>query len=148
LFHIVLIALAGLLLILAWSLVQSAPPVLSMVLPRRLTYSIGLGFFIVAIFCAYLAAYALRDPMDMLHCFVQGYVGLWFMLATSAGHRGSEGDAQMLRRLFIMLGLMTGSITLSLYLRSDQAMATLNLALITGGFWVTTNYFRFLDRGR
>jgi len=27
-------------------------------------------------------------------------------------------------------------------------MAALNLVLVTGGFWVATNYFQFLDRNR
>ena len=147
-FHIVLVLLATLVLILARQLVQSSPPVLSMVLPRKLTFGIGLGFFVLAIFNAFAAAHVLREPLTMLESFVQGYVGLWFMLATTSAMRGSERDDQMLRRLFTMMALVMAVIITSMYVKDQHVMAMLNLVLVTGGFWITTNYLRFLDGGR
>jgi hypothetical protein len=70
------------------------------------------------------------------------------MLATSAGARGSEQDMQFLRRLFLMVGMVLLTIIAALYTPDMQSMAILNLLLITGGFWVVTNYLRLLDRGR
>jgi hypothetical protein len=147
-FTLVLLFCVGALSTLSWFLVQSSPRVLSMVMPRRLTFGIGLGFFLLAAFAAHANAYYLRDPLDMLNCFVQIFVGLWFMLATSAAARGSEIDHQMLRRIFMMLGLLMGAIIVSLYIRDAHVMAMLNMILIAGGFWVTTNFLQFLDRGR
>jgi len=147
-FHVIVIILTALLTILSWFLVQSAPRVLSMVLPRTLTFAIGTLFFVLALFSAFTAAYILRDPTGMLHSFVQVFVGLWFMLATSSGMRGSHEDDQMLRRLFLMIGILMAVIIASLYVPNHQALASLNLLLVAGGFWVTTNYLRLIDRGR
>lgn len=147
-FLIVVVALALALTGLMWLLVHSAPTVLSMVLPRKFTYCFGVGMLLIAIFAAFCAAYVLRDAGAMLGCFVQGYVGLWFMLATSSNARGSEVDRQMMKRLFLMLGILIGVMIAALYAPNTQMLAVLNLTLVTAGFWVTTNYLRFLDRGR
>jgi hypothetical protein len=147
-FLIVLLLLAGALTYLCWHLVHSAPWVLARVLPRGLTNFAGAFFLIIAFFCAYFAAQAMRDPLSMLQCFVQGFVGLWLMLATSATARGSYEDEQMLRRLFAMLGLVIVVIIGSLYVREPRLMATMNMALMAGGLWVIANYFQYLDRGR
>jgi hypothetical protein len=147
-FYIVLLALLAALSYLAWQLINSAPRVLSMFLPARLTFAVGFGFFLLALFSAYFSAYAMRDPVNMLNCFVQVYVGLWLMLATSSALRGSESDQQMLRRLFGMVCLMLVTITGTLFTTNFQLISTLNLLLLAGGLWLTTNYFSFLDRGR
>jgi hypothetical protein len=140
--------LAAALVYMYWNLVHCAPLVLSRLLPRGITYVGGISFFIFAVFSAYLAAHGLREPDTMLHCFLQGFVGLWFALATTAAARGSEGDEVMLRRLFGMMSLLMLSIIASLYVYDPRLMASINLMLIAGGFWLTTNYFQYLDRGR
>lgn len=147
-YHIVLVGLASLLLFLSWKLVNYSPRVLSMILPRALTFSIGLGLFVLAIFSAFAAASVLKEPLVMLQCFVQGYVGLWLMLATTAGMRGSYSDDQMLKRLFGMMALVMTIIIASLYIGDARLLAMVNLILIGGGLWITTNYLRFIDRGR
>lgn len=147
-YHIVLVGLACVLLLLSWNLVHYSPRVLSMILPRALTFGIGLGLFVLAIFSAFTAAHVLREPLVMLQSFVQGYVGLWFMLATTAGLRGSYSDEQMLRRLFAMMALVMTVIIASLYIGDSRLLAIVNLLLIGAGLWITTNYLRFLDRGR
>jgi hypothetical protein len=75
------------------------------------------------------------------------YVGLWFMLALSAGMRGSEDDQQFMRRLFGMIAIVMAAIIASLYIEGRQAVASLQLVMIAGGFWVTVNYLRLTDRG-
>jgi hypothetical protein len=147
-FAIILVVLAGALSVLAWHLVKSAPRVLSLVLPAGITFVIGLALFVTAVFAAFFAVYEQRNAEGMLLCFVQGYVGLWFMLSPSAAARGSEQDEQLLRRLFVMMGLMMAAIIGGLYATDGRSLAVVHLALVTAGFWVTTNYLRFLDGGR
>lgn len=147
-YHIVLVGLASLLLLLSWNLVRFSPRILSMILPRAITFGVGLGLFVIAIFSAFAAASVLKEPLVMLQSFVQGYVGLWLMLATTAGMRGSYSDHQMLLRLFGMMALVMAVIIASLYIGDDRILAGVNLLLVGAGFWVTTNYLRFLDRGR
>jgi hypothetical protein len=147
-FLVIVVILAAALAVLGWFLVQSAPRVLSMVLPRTLTFAIGVFFFILSLLSAFIAAYVLREPETMLHSFVQVFVGLWFMLATTSGMRGSREDDQFLYRVFLMVSILMGVIIASLYAPNNQALAALQLVLIAAGFWVTTNYLRLIDRGR
>jgi hypothetical protein len=147
-FHIILILIAFALGLAWWNLVHSAPRVLSMILPRSLTWAIGTGFLVVAIFSAFAAAHVLRDPEDMLGSFVTGYVGLWFILATSSGMRGSREDQELMRRLALMIGMVVGVIIASLYVHDPRLMALLNLALVASGFAVTQNYLRSTDGRR
>ncbi len=145
-YHIVLIALLAALTYFWWGLIHSAPGMLQRLLPRGLVLGFGTVWFAVGTFSAFAAAYVLQEPDAMLHSFVSGYVGLWFVLATSVGMRGSYEDEQMLRRVLMMMVLMTGVIMASLHVRDPQEMAVLNLFLITGGFWLTTNYLHTRDR--
>jgi hypothetical protein len=130
-------------------LIHSAPRSLSFLLPARLSFAVGLFFFTLAIFAGFLAAYVLRSPSGVFSCFIQMYVGLWFMLASSAAARGSYDDEQMLKRIFVMIGLLMTAIIGCMYVSPQvHAIAILQLLLVTAGFWVTTNYFQLLDRGR
>jgi hypothetical protein len=147
-YHIGLICLSGTLLALLWLLVHSSPRTLSMVLPPRLTFGIGIGLFILALFSAFAAAHVMREPIVMLESFVQGGVGLWLMLATSASARGSYQDEQFLVRLFAMMAVVMGVIISSLYLGDARLMAFMNLILVAVGYLITRNFLRFLDRGR
>ena len=147
-YHIVVIGLAAVLVFLWWNLIQSSPRVLSMIMPPKLTYGVGLVFFVLAMFLAFADAYVLKDAGLMLESFVMVYAGLWLMLASSSGARGSYGDEQMLRRVFLMMGLLTLVTICFLYVRSAQMVAVLNLVLVTAGFCVATEYMRHLDRGR
>jgi len=54
----------------------------------------------------------------------------------------------MLRRLFLMFGLLEATILMIAFVDEPRALAMLSLSLITGGFWVTTNFMSYLDRGR
>jgi hypothetical protein len=147
-FHIVMLGIIATLSFGGWALIRTSPRVLSMFLPTRLTFGVGAGLFVVAGFCAFCGAYIMREPDVMLGSMVQGFVGLWLMLATTSGARGSYGDDQMLRRLFIMVGLAIVVVVASLYVRDGRLMALLNLGLICGGYLVVRDYLRYLDRGR
>jgi hypothetical protein len=146
-FHIVLILLTVALFVMAWFLVQSAPRVLSRILPPGLTFGIGLTFFVLGLFCSFWAAFVMRSPDSVLGCFVQIFVGLWFMLSTSSGLRGSESDHQMLKRIFGLIGVMMLFIIATLFVPDPQLIAVFNLLMVTAGVWIATNYFQLLDRG-
>ena len=147
-YHLVLLGIVGALSLGGWAIIRTSPRVLSMLLPPGLTFGIGAGLFVTAVFCAFLAAYGLRSAGGMLGCFVQGYVGLWLMLATSSGARGSYSDDQMLRRIFIMVLLLLGVIVSSLYIHSAQLMAGVDLALVIAGLYLVRDFQHFLDRER
>jgi positive regulator of sigma E activity len=75
-------------------------------------------------------------------------VGVWWILAASAGMRGSYEDERMMRRLFAMLGLLVAALLATVFISDQRQVAIINLAMITTGFYVATNYLRDLDRGR
>ena len=147
-YHVVLVALVGAFMLGAWNLVHSAPRVLSLFLPRGFATVMGAVLLIIGIFCAFFAAYAMRSPEAMLGCFVQAYIGLWLMLATTSNLRGSYEDEQMLRRLFLMLGLITVVVVSALYVQDTRVIALLNLLMLGSGVALTNHYLRYLDRGR
>lgn len=132
---------------IAWLLVHNTPRILSLVLPSWFTLIFGATIFVLFVFVAFLAAYVLHDPIRMAICLVKVNVGLWFMMASTSGMRGSDEDKQFVRRVFIMLGLLVFTIVGSIYITDYRAMAIINLLLVTCGFWVTTNYLRLLDTG-
>jgi hypothetical protein len=144
---LVLVVLALMLSLLMWELVHSAPPVLGKFLPRGFTLGIGGTLFFVGIWSAFTAAHYTYSAADILFAMVQMYCGLWFMLAPSAGMRGSESDQRFLRRLFGMIGIVMAALIGSMYLNNQQASTVLQLLMIGGGFWVTMNYLRLSDRG-
>ena len=132
---------------MAWLLVHSAPPMVARLLPQPLTFAIGAFLFVLGVFSAFTGAQVTQDPGAILYAMVRMYVGLWFMLASTAGLRGSEDDRQFMRRLFGMIGIVMTAIIASMYFDGRQAMAAVYLVMIAGGFWVTINYLRLRDRG-
>jgi hypothetical protein len=143
---VTLIILALALSFLSWHLVRSAPASVARVLPQPLTFIIGAILFLLGVWTAFTAAWLAEDPSDILFAMLRMYVGLWFMLAATAGMRGSEEDERYLRRLFGMIGIVMATIIASMYLNNDQAIAALQLAMIGGGFWVTLNFLRINNR--
>ncbi len=141
-YHVVLIAVIGAVSLGCWGMVRSAPWVLATILPRGLTFGFGAGFFVFGLFSAFFAAYAMHSPEAMIGSFIQSYVGLWFMLATSAGLRGSYEDERDLRRIAVMMGLLIGVIVATLYVSSAQPMAVVNLCLVATGLWLTRGFLR------
>ena len=113
-----------------WLAIHYAPGVLSRVLPRGLTFFLGVALFIFGAFGACYAVYQLRDPELFLGALIQCFSATWLMLAPSAGSRGDPEDASMLRNLAAMLGAGAGVLLLSLYVRVPLAMGGLQLWLV------------------
>ena len=147
-FHFVLFFLVSVLTFFAWQLVHSAPRSLSMFLPPRIVFGVGLGLVVMALFGAYWSAAVMNWPQGVLACFVKAYVGVWFMLSTSSAARGSEEDERMLRRVFAILGMMMAMVIAALYLPTIQLISLFNLVMIGGCLLVTASYLHTVDRGR
>jgi hypothetical protein len=145
---IVVIILAILFLGVAWVLIHNTPRTLSMVLPPWFSMIFGGVLFIFFGFLAFCASYVLRDPILMMLFLMKMSIGIWFMMASTSSMRGSEEDKRFIRRFFVMLALLVFTFVGSIYVRDYRAMAMLNLLLVTGGFWVTTNYLTLIDPGR
>jgi len=145
-YYVILFALAGAMTYLNWGLVHAAPHSLSMLLPAKYANLIGAALLIVGLFTAVFSAYALHSPPGVLESSIQAFAGLWFILATTSANRGSYEDEQMLRRLFAMAGLLQVVLLLTSLTHDTREMAVLSLALVTGGFWVTANFIRYLER--
>jgi hypothetical protein len=144
---ITLVALAAMLSWMAWHLIHAAPPLISRLLPQPWTYVVGALLLLLGVWGAFTAAEVDEDPSDILFAMVRMYVGLWFMLAPSAGMRGSEQDVRFLRRVFGMIAIVMAMIIGSMFLDGRQAIAALQLAMIAGGCWLTLNWLRLTDRG-
>ena len=145
---VVLLALVGVLTYLMWQLAHTTPRQLVMMFPPRLFYIFGVFLLLLGAFMAYANAYKLHSGDGVLQSLIQVYAGVWWILASTAGMRGSFEDERMMRRLFAMLGLMVSAILATVFLSDPRQMAIINLSMITAGFCVATNYLRDLDRGR
>lgn len=139
-YHLVLLFIVGVMASLGWMLVCSAPRILSLYLPSRLTFGVGAGFFTFAVFSAFIAAFALREPVAMLDSFISVIVGVWFMFAASAGLRGSAGHDDLMNRVAKMLALLVALIVTTLYVNDPRIVSLLSLALVAVGYLVGRDY--------
>jgi hypothetical protein len=143
-YHVLLVALVLTIALGFWNIVHYAPRALSRILPHGVMFPTGAVFFAIAIFSAYIGSWELRDPDTMIGSFVQGFVGIWFMLAGTADSRGSPEDQVFMRRAFGMVLVLMGVIIASLYISSYQLMAAVNLTLVCVAFIAARRYFRTL----
>jgi len=132
--------------VLCWGLVNSSPRVLSMILPSGLTFALGAVLFVLGLFAAFVAAYALRQPAAVIGSFVQSYVGLWLVFAASAGLRGSAGYDEVTRRVGLMMALLVGVIVAVLYVPDARVVSLMNVGLLGAGWYLTAD--RRHSRGR
>jgi hypothetical protein len=147
LIYLIIAALVFAFSLVAWNLVHFAPRTLSMFLPEKVTLIIGLVLFPLGIFSAFTAAFAEQDANGMIASIVMAYVGLWFLLIKFAGS-GSYDMHILIKRLFVMMGLLMAVLLGTLYIGDSRFVPLFNLGLLAGGLWLTTNYLNYLDRGR
>jgi hypothetical protein len=145
--HLIIAALVFAFSLVAWNMVHLAPRSVAMFLPEKACLVIGLFLLPFGVFSAFVAAYAQQDAEGMIASVVIAYIGLWFLLVKFAGS-GTHGAATMIRNLFGMMGMLMVALVATLYLGESRFVAVFNLGLVGGGLWLTTSYFRYLDRGR
>jgi hypothetical protein len=147
LIYVIIAALVFAFSLVAWNLVHFAPRSVAMLLPDKVCLIMGAFLFPFGVFSAFVAGYAQQNAEGMIASVAITYVGLWFLLVKFAGS-GSHEMLLLVRRLFVMMGLLMVVLVGTLYLGESKLVAVLNLALMAGGLWLTTNYLRYLDRGR
>ena len=138
-FHVTLIAIIAALSFLGWSLANSAPRQISMLLPRDFTFALGSFLLIVGIFFAFFAAFAIGDYGGIIGCLVQCFIGLFLILGGSAGLRGDFEYDQTTRRAGMMMGLVIAMLVAVYYLPDARFVALLNAGLLAGGFVLTAD---------
>jgi hypothetical protein len=147
LIYVIIAALVFAFSLVAWNLVHFAPRSVSMFLPDKVCLILGLFLFPFGVFSAFTAGYTQQNAEGMIASVAIAYVGLWFLLVKLLG--GGSYDMQVLvRRLFVMMGLLMAVLVGTLYLGESRYIAVFNLALMGAGLWLTTNYLSYLDRGR
>jgi hypothetical protein len=141
-FHLVLFAIVAAVSTLCWQLANTSPRVLTLLLPRTLTFILGAWFLIIGLFCAFCAAFIMSDAALIIGCLIQSFVGLWLIFSGSAGLRGSESYDQTTRRVGIMMALLIAVILADFYVPNAHVVALLNLGLITAGFFLAAELRR------
>ncbi|HXH22164.1 MAG TPA: hypothetical protein VNN10_09045 [Dehalococcoidia bacterium] len=141
-YHLTLLLLVAALGGLGWMLVRSAPAVLSLVLPRDLTFALGALVFVFGAFTGFTAAFALRTPEGVLESLVTLLVGAWFLFSTSAALRGTADYEALLRRFGALMALLVGLILATLYVSDPRVVSLLSLGLIGAGLFATREYLR------
>ena len=143
-YYVVLFALAGAMTYFNWGLVHAAPRTLSMLLPAKFANLIGVALLLVGVFTGVFSAYALHSPPGVLESLIQAFAGLWFILATTSAQRGSYEDEQMLRRLFVMAGLLEVVLLLTSLTDDDPRRWRCSAWRWTAGS-VSTSVYRAVD---
>jgi len=147
-YYLVMLAIVATITWFNWGLVHAAPRSISLYLSPVFSRVAGTGLLLFGVFTGCFAAYAIHSVPGVIQGFIQAFAGLWFLLSASVGQRGSYQDEQMLKRLFLMIGILEATVLTIAFVDEPRLLAALSLLLVTGGFWVTTNFMAYLDRGR
>jgi hypothetical protein len=148
LIHIIIVALVFAFALVAWILVHSAPRGVAMFIPERICLILGLVLLPLGAFSALASGYGQQNAEGLIGSIVIALVGLWFLLVKPAG-AGITGEMeQLIRRVFIMMGLLMAALVVTFYIGESKLVVIPNLLLVAAGFWLTTNYLRDMDRGR
>jgi hypothetical protein len=141
-YHLTLLLIVAALGGLGWMLIRSAPPVLSLVLPRNLTFGLGAGLIVIGAFGAFASAFALRRPEGVIESLVTILVGAWFMFSISAGMRGTDIYESLLRRFGLLMGLLVALVIATLYVSDPRVVSVLSLGLVAAGLYASREHLR------
>lgn len=141
-YHVILVALIGTVMLAAWNLVHVAPRAIVFFLPQRATFIAGAAILTFGIFFAFAAAVLVQNGGAMVAFMIKAHIGLWLMLVHL------REDQEVVRRAFMMMGAMLLTILGIFYLQDPIGMAILMLLLLGAGYYVLTGNLRFLDRER
>ena len=146
--HIIIVALLFTFALVVWNLLHFAPRSVAMFIPERICLIFGLVLMPVGAFSAVAAGYNQQNTEGLVASIVIALVGLWFLLIKPAGSGITTQMEQLIRRVFVMMGLLMAVLVVMFYLGDSKLVAVANLLLLAGGFWITMNYLQDMDRGR
>ena len=146
--HVIIVALLFTFGLVVWNLVHFAPRSVAMFLPDRVRTVLGLVLLPLGVFSALAAGHGQQNVEGLIGSAIIAMVGLWFLLIGPAGY-GTTGDTEhLLRRVFLMMGLLMAVLVASFYIGDSRFFALVNLPLLAAGIWLARDYLRDWNRGR
>jgi hypothetical protein len=139
-YHVVVLGLLLVMGLAMWQIVLSSPRALAYLLPPGPTFVVGAVFLILGVFAAFSSAYLFKRADMMIGSYIHAYIGMWLLLVRS--------DGETIKRAFVMMGTLQLAIVGLFYANDPKIFAIILMMMTAAGFWLTTNYLRFLDRGR
>jgi hypothetical protein len=119
-----------------------------MFIPDRICFIFGLVLLPLGAFSALAAGYGQQNAEGLIGSIVIALLGLWFLLIKPAGSGITGEMEQLIRRVFMMMALLMAVLIATFYLGESKLVVIPNLLLVAAGFWLTTDYLRYVDRGR
>ncbi len=138
-YHIILLAIAGTMLLGVWNLVHSAPRSIVMLLPPQVAFIAGAALLVFGVFFGFAAAVLVQNGGAMLAFLFKAHIGLFFLLVPY------RDDETIVRRAFLMMGAMVLTIMGIFYAQDPYASGILMVCLLGTGYYVLTSNSRFLN---
>jgi hypothetical protein len=148
LIHVIIVSLVFAFALVVWNLVHFAPRSIAMLIPDRICIIFGLVLLPLGAFSALAAGYGQQNAEGLIGSIVIALLGLWFLLIKPAGSGITGEMEQLIRRVFMMMALLMAVLIATFYLGESKLVVIPNLLLVAAGFWLTTDYLRYVDRGR
>jgi len=148
LIHVIIVSLVFAFALVVWNLVHFAPRSVAMLIPDRICIIFGLVLLPLGAFSALAAGHGQQNAEGLIGSIVIALLGLWFLLIKPAGSGITGEMEQLIRRVFMMMALLMAVLIATFYLGESKLVAIPNLLLVAAGFWLTTDYLRYVDRGR
>lgn len=146
--HVIIVSLVFAFALVVWNLVHFAPRSIAMFIPDRICFIFGLVLLPLGAFSALAAGYGQQNAEGLIGSIVIALLGLWFLLIKPAGSGITGEMEQLIRRVFMMMALLMAVLIATFYLGESKLVVIPNLLLVAAGFWLTTDYLRYVDRGR
>lgn len=146
--HVIIVSLVFAFALVVWNLVHFAPRSVAMLIPDRICIIFGLVLLPLGAFSALAAGHGQQNAEGLIGSIVIALLGLWFLLIKPAGSGITGEMEQLIRRVFMMMALLMAVLIATFYLGESKLVAIPNLLLVAAGFWLTTDYLRYVDRGR
>ena len=146
--HVIIVSLVFAFALVVWNLVHFAPRSIAMFIPDRICFIFGLVLLPLGAFSALAAGYGQQNAEGLIGSIVIALLGLWFLLIKPAGSGITGEMEQLIRRVFMMMALLMAVLIATFYLGESKLVVIPNLLLVAAGFWLTTDYLRYVDRCR
>jgi hypothetical protein len=139
--HFILVQLILAICLGWWCAVRYAPGVLSLLLPRQVTFWFGAGLFVFGCFSAFLATQA-DNPAGFISGLIQCFVGGWLMLVPAAAVRGSQEYDHAMKTLGALLASLAAGMVFLFFVRTFEDTVAVSLWLLMLGTLLTLRWQR------